>query len=78
MITCKVCSNQEYQGVIFCGECGSQVAFADRQKVNTLVYPNQNRGLEVDITQYDSQKSYWKKAISSSIITEREEVIEHP
>ena len=50
MITCKVCGSQEFQGVFFCGECGSQLAFATDQKVDTLVYPNQIRGLDVDIS----------------------------
>jgi len=50
MITCKVCGNQEFHGVLFCGECGSQLAFAPDQKVDTLVYPNQIRGLNVDIS----------------------------
>ena len=77
MITCKVCNNQEYHGVIFCGECGSQVAFASNERVNTLVYPNQNRGLEVDFTQ-----TIPKKLLENSTFilysTEREEVIEVP
>jgi pSer/pThr/pTyr-binding forkhead associated (FHA) protein len=50
MIKCKVCGNQEYHGVLFCGECGSQLAFAPDQKVNTLVYANQIRGVNMDIS----------------------------
>jgi pSer/pThr/pTyr-binding forkhead associated (FHA) protein len=77
MITCKVCNNQEYHGVLFCGECGSQVAFASNERVNTLVYPNQNRGLEVDFTQ-----TIPKKLLEDSTFilysTEREEVIDVP
>ena len=56
MITCKVCGNQEYHGVLFCGECGSQLAFAPDQKVNTLVYPDKIRGLHVDISNTIPQK----------------------
>jgi len=77
MITCKVCNNQEYQGVLFCGECGSQVAFASNKLVNTLVYPNQIRGQEVDFSQ-----TIPKKLLEESTFilysTEREEVIEIP
>ncbi len=77
MITCKVCNNQEFHGVLFCGECGSQVAFASNERVNTLVYPNQNRGLEVDFTQ-----TIPKKLLEDSTFilysTEREEVIDVP
>ncbi len=77
MITCKVCNNQEYHGVLFCGECGSQVAFASNEQVNTLVYPNQNRGLEVDFTQ-----TIPKKLLENSAFilysTEREVVIDIP
>jgi pSer/pThr/pTyr-binding forkhead associated (FHA) protein len=49
MISCKVCNNQEYQGVLFCSECGSQVAFLTGKKVDTLVYPAQVKGLALDI-----------------------------
>lgn len=49
MISCKVCNNQEFNGVIFCGECGSQLAFLSGMKVDTLVYPSQGIGLEMDI-----------------------------
>jgi pSer/pThr/pTyr-binding forkhead associated (FHA) protein len=50
MITCKVCGNQEFHGVLFCNECGSQLAYAPDQKANTLVYPNQIKGLHLDIS----------------------------
>lgn len=50
MITCKVCGNQEFHGVLFCNECGSQLAYAPDHKVNTLVYPNQIKGLHLDIS----------------------------
>lgn len=50
MITCKVCGNQEYHGVLFCRECGSQLAYASDQKANTLVYPNKIKGLHADIS----------------------------
>ena len=77
MITCKVCNNQEYHGVLFCGECGSQVAFASNKMVNTLVYPNQIRGLDVDFSQTIPKKLLEE---SNFILysTEREEVIEIP
>ena len=77
MITCKVCNNQQYHGVLFCEECGSQVAFASNDRVNTLINPNQNRGLEVDFTQ-----TIPKKLLEDSTFilysTEREEVIDIP
>ena len=50
MITCRVCNNQEYHGVFFCGECGSQLVLADDKNVNTFIYPSQARGLELDIS----------------------------
>ena len=49
MINCKVCNNQEFQGIIFCSECGSQIAFLTGKKVDTFVYPSQVRGMELDI-----------------------------
>ena len=50
MITCKVCSNKEYPGTLFCSECGSQLVFATDLAVNTLIYPSQARSLEIDIS----------------------------
>jgi len=50
MITCKVCNNKEYQGSVFCSECGSQLAFLSGTKVDTLVYPSQVRSLDVDVS----------------------------
>jgi hypothetical protein len=50
MISCKICNNEEFQGVLFCSECGSQVAFLSGNKVDTFVYPSQARGLELDIS----------------------------
>jgi len=50
MISCKVCNNEEFSGAIFCGECGSQLAFLTGKKVDTLVYPSQAKGLELDIS----------------------------
>jgi len=50
MITCKVCSNQEYDGALFCGECGSQLVNSTDGNVNTFIYPSQARGLEIDIS----------------------------
>lgn len=77
MITCRVCNNKEYHGVLFCGECGSQVAFTSSERVNTLVYPNQNRDLEVNFTQ-----TIPKKLLENSTFilysAEREEVIVIP
>jgi len=77
MITCKVCNNQEYHGIFFCDECGSQLAFASSERVNTLVYPNQNRALEVDFSQTIPKKLLEE---SNFILysTEREEVIDIP
>jgi pSer/pThr/pTyr-binding forkhead associated (FHA) protein len=49
MINCRVCKNKEYQGSLFCSECGSQLMFLTGLKVDTLVYPAQIRGLELDI-----------------------------
>lgn len=51
MITCKVCNNQEFKGVLFCSECGSQLAFLSGKKVDTLVYPSQVKGMAIDIKQ---------------------------
>lgn len=77
MITCRVCNNQEYHGVLFCGDCGSQVAFVSDKMVNTLVYPNQIRGQDVDLSQTIPKKLLEE---SSFILysTERDEVIEIP
>jgi hypothetical protein len=49
MISCKVCNNQEFQGVLFCSECGSQVAYLTGKKVDTFVYPSQARSQDLDI-----------------------------
>lgn len=49
MISCKVCNNQEFQGVLFCSECGSQVAYLIGKKVDTFVYPSQARSQDLDI-----------------------------
>jgi pSer/pThr/pTyr-binding forkhead associated (FHA) protein len=50
MISCKVCNTEDYHGVLFCGECGSQVAFLTGKIVDTLIYPNQAQGLDIDIS----------------------------
>lgn len=68
MITCKVCRNQEYHGVLFCSECGSQLTFASDQKVNTLVYPNQIRGQNLDIS----------NTIPNSLLEERDFILYYP
>jgi len=77
MISCKVCNNQEYHGVLFCGQCGSQIAFISDKKVDTLVYPTQIRGLEMDITDTIPKKLLEEK-IFILYSTERKEVIEIP
>ena len=68
MITCKVCRNQEFQGVLFCGECGSQLTFASDQKVNTLIYPNQIRGQNLDIS----------NTIPKTLLDERDFILYYP
>jgi pSer/pThr/pTyr-binding forkhead associated (FHA) protein len=77
MISCKVCTNQEFQGVLFCSECGSQVAFLTGKKVDTLVYPSQGRGLDWDIT-----NTIPKKLLENShfilYYTEGEEILTLP
>ena len=50
MITCKVCSHQEFPGTLFCSDCGSQLIAGGDPNIDTLVYPSQARGLEIDIT----------------------------
>jgi pSer/pThr/pTyr-binding forkhead associated (FHA) protein len=77
MITCKICNNEEYHGVLFCGECGSQIAFVSDTKVNTLVYPNQIRGMEVDFTQTIPKKLLEERTFIL-YSSEREQVIEIP
>ena len=77
MITCKVCKNQEYHGVVFCSECGSQIAFASEELVNTLIYPNQNRSLEVDFTQTIPKKLLDERSFIL-YSTQRDEVIDIP
>ena len=77
MITCKVCNNQDYQGVLFCGECGSQLAFISGERVNTLVYPTQIRGMEVDFTQTIPKKLLEERTFIL-YSTEKELVIDIP
>jgi pSer/pThr/pTyr-binding forkhead associated (FHA) protein len=77
MITCKVCGKQEFHGVLFCGECGSQVAFAPDQKVNTLVVPDQIRGLHLDISNTIPKKLLEERDFIL-FYPEREEAIELP
>ena len=50
MINCRVCNNQDFYGVIFCTECGSQLAFLTGKKVDTFIYPSQAQGLDFDIS----------------------------
>ncbi len=50
MNRCKLCGHEEYNGALFCSECGSQLVFTDGLKVDTLVYPAQIRGLNLDIS----------------------------
>ena len=77
MITCKVCGSQEFHGVFFCGECGSQLAFASDQKVDTLVYPTQIRSVEVDITNTIPKKLLEERTFIL-YNTETEEVVDIP
>jgi pSer/pThr/pTyr-binding forkhead associated (FHA) protein len=77
MITCKICNNEEYQGVLFCGECGSQLAFIADTKVTTLVYPNQIRGKEIDFTQTIPKKLLEERTFIL-YSTELERVIDIP
>lgn len=68
MIRCKVCGNEEYHGVLFCSECGSQLAFLSGQKVDTLVNPTNSKGLQVDITD----------TIPRKLLEEREFLLYYP
>jgi pSer/pThr/pTyr-binding forkhead associated (FHA) protein len=68
MITCKVCGNKEFHGALFCGECGSQLAFTSGQKVNTVVYTNQMRGVSRDIS----------NTIPKRLLEERDFLLYHP
>ena len=77
MISCKVCNNQEFHGVLFCGQCGSQIAFISDKKVDTLVYPGQIRGLEMDIKDTIPKKLLEEKTFLL-YSSERKEVIEIP
>jgi len=77
MIKCKVCNNEEYQGVLFCAECGSQIAFVSEKRVNTLVYPTQIRGVNVDFTQ-TIPKKLMEESTFILYSTEREQVIDLP
>jgi pSer/pThr/pTyr-binding forkhead associated (FHA) protein len=67
----------EHNGVLFCSECGSQLAFVSDKKVDTLVYPTQIRGLQVDIS-----KTIPKKLLEERTFilfnTESEKVIDIP
>ena len=77
MITCKVCSNQETQGTLFCGECGSQLVFAGDLNIDTLVYPSQARSLEIDISNTIPKKLLENKKFIL-YYPEKEEVINIP
>ena len=68
MIKCKVCGKDEFHGVLFCGECGSQLAFAPDQKVNTLVVPDQIRGMHLDIS----------NTIPKKLLEERDFILFYP
>lgn len=68
MIICKVCGKREYHGVLFCGECGAQLAFAPDQKVNTLVYADQIRSLHTDIS----------NTIPKKLLEERDFILYYP
>ena len=77
MIICKVCSHQELPGTFFCSECGSRLIAGGDPNINTLVYPSQARGLEIDIT-----KTIPKKLLENKTFilyyAEEEEVINLP
>ncbi len=77
MITCRVCNNQEYHGVFFCGECGSQLVLAGDKNVNTFIYPSQERGLELDISNTIPKKLLENKTFVLYCL-EQEEVINIP
>jgi pSer/pThr/pTyr-binding forkhead associated (FHA) protein len=77
MITCKVCSNKEYPGTLFCSECGSQLVFASDLAVDTLIYPSQARSLEIDISNTIPKKLMENKSFIL-YYPEAEEVINIP
>lgn len=77
MITCKLCSNKEYHGALFCSECGSQLVSLSDKSVNTLVYPSQARGLEIDISNTIPKKLLENKSFIL-FYPEKEEVIPIP
>lgn len=77
MITCKVCNNQEYHGVLFCGECGSQLSLVDDKNVDTFIYPSQVRGLELDISNTIPKKILENKTFILYCL-EQEEVVNIP
>ncbi len=77
MITCKVCNNQEFHGVFFCGECGSQLVLADDKNVDTFIYPSQVRGLEIDISNTIPKKLLENKTFILYYI-DQEEMINIP
>lgn len=68
MITCQVCGNKEFHGVLFCGECGSQIAFTSGQKINTVVYSDKMRGVSRDIS----------NTIPKKLLEERDFLLYHP
>lgn len=77
MITCRVCNNQEYHGVFFCGECGSQLVLANGKNVNTFIYPSQARELELDISNTIPKKLLENKTFILYYL-EQKEVINIP
>jgi pSer/pThr/pTyr-binding forkhead associated (FHA) protein len=77
MITCKVCNNQEYHGVLFCSECGSQLSLVDDKNVDTFIYPSQVRGLELDISNTIPKKILENKTFILYCL-EQEEVVNIP
>ncbi|MCJ7716061.1 MAG: FHA domain-containing protein [Anaerolineales bacterium] len=62
MVTCRVCSKQEFEGTLFCGECGSQLVHTSDSNVDTFIYPSQARGLEIDISNTIPEKLLENKA----------------
>lgn len=77
MITCRLCSSQEYHGAYFCSECGSQLVLLTDKNVDTLVYPSQARGLEIDISNTIPKKLLENKTFLL-YYPEQEEVIPIP
>ena len=77
MITCNATTRWKDISHILHGECGSQLAFISGERVNTLVYPTQIRGMEVDFTQTIPKKLLEERTFIL-YSTEKELVIDIP